>query len=46
MTAKQKAMAAARRMATTSRKAQTAKTWAKHMRAVLAEAAMIGGKPE
>lgn len=46
MNAKQKAMAAARRMATTSNKARTAKTWAKHMRAVIAEAALIGGKPE
>lgn len=46
MTAKQKAMAAARRMGKTTQKARTVKTWAKHMRAVIAEAALIGGKPE
>lgn len=46
MTAKQKAMAAARRMGKTTNKARTVKTWARHMKAVLAEAAIIGGKPE
>lgn len=46
MTTKQKAMAAAKRMAKTTRKGQTVKTWAKHMRSVLAEAATLGGKPE
>lgn len=43
---KEKALAAAKRMKTTSRPSQTVKTWAKHMRAVIAEAALIGGKPE
>ena len=46
MTAKEKALAAAKRMKTTSRPSQTVKTWAKHMRAVIAEAALIGGKPQ
>ena len=44
MTAKEKAMAAAKRMKTTTRPAQTVNTWAKHMRAVIAEAALIGEK--
>ena len=35
MTAKQKAMQAAKRMGKTKRPAQTVKTWAKHMRAVI-----------
>ena len=41
---KKNAMAPARRMAKTNNKARTVKTWAKHMRAVIAEAALIGGK--
>lgn len=45
MNAKQKALAAAKRMSSTSRPVQTVKTWAKHMRAVISEAAMAGADP-
>lgn len=43
---KNKAMAAARRMAGTSRPAQTVRTWAAHMRAVIAEAAITSAEME